>query len=176
MCCFEDHLILQTERLFLREFTKKDAAFFLRLVSTSEYKNGIYDTGITSEAQARDYIEKSLRGLYRKFGFGLWVMCDRETQNPLGMAGIISRDCLPEVDLGYALLPEHFRKGYTFEACQAVCEYARISLNRPQILAVVSPTNAPSIALLHKLGFYFKGIVQPPKGGETLNQYAKALV
>jgi len=168
-------MILKTNRLLLREFTCDDAEFFLRLVSSDEYKQGIYDTGITTLDQARNYIEESLIGLYRKFGFGLWVMCDKTTKNPLGMAGIISRDYLPEVDLGYALLPEHFRKGLTFEACQVVCEYARSTLNRPQILAVVSPGNSASIALLQKLGFVFKGTVLPPKGREVLNQYAKIL-
>ncbi|MBW7874783.1 MAG: GNAT family N-acetyltransferase [Candidatus Cloacimonetes bacterium] len=168
-------MILETNRLLLREFASGDADFFLRLVSSEEYKRGIYDTGITTLQQAKNYIEETLTGLYRKFGFGLWVMCEKSTGCPVGMAGIISRDYLPEVDLGYALLPEYFRRGLAFEACQAVCEYARSTLNRPQILAVVSPNNLESIALLQKLGFVFVGTVKPSKGKDILNQYAKIL-
>ena len=75
------------------------------------------------------------------------------------MAGLIKRDTLPDVDLGYAFLPAYYGQGYAFEACSALLPYARQQLGLTRLIAITSPDNEPSKALLRKLGMRFKQLV-----------------
>jgi RimJ/RimL family protein N-acetyltransferase len=75
------------------------------------------------------------------------------------MSGLIKRDTLEHVDIGYAFLPEHCGKGYAFEAARAVLAHARRDIGLTRLLAITSPGNAPSIKLLEKIGMRFDKVV-----------------
>ena len=144
--------ILETERLCLREFTLKDAEFVLTLVNTPKWIQFIGDRNIRTQGVAEEYIQDNLQKSYTKNGFGLWLMELKETQTPIGMCGLVKRDSLENVDIGFALLPTYQRKGYTFEAAEATLIYAREILEIPKIVAITDPKNVASVALLEKLG------------------------
>jgi RimJ/RimL family protein N-acetyltransferase len=76
------------------------------------------------------------------------------------MCGLLKRDQLEEVDIGYAFLPEYWLNGFAFESASAVLEYGRNRLGRTKMLAIVSPGNAASIKVLNKLGFAFSKYVR----------------
>jgi RimJ/RimL family protein N-acetyltransferase len=77
----------------------------------------------------------------------------------IGMCGLIQREELDGIDLGYAFLPESQGQGFACEAGQAVLEYANKQLGMRRILAIVSPGNDKSISVLQKLGFSFVKII-----------------
>ena len=91
----------------------------------------------------------------------------------IGMCGLIKRETLDDVDLGYAFLPTSRGGGYAYEACSATMTYARETLGLQRIVAIVSPGNERSIALLEKLGFRFeKSLRLPPKLEQETLLYA----
>ncbi|WP_298420203.1 GNAT family N-acetyltransferase [uncultured Kordia sp.] len=152
--------ILETERLVLREFIIEDVAFVIQLVNTPTWIEFIGDRNIKTETAAQDYIENSLMKSYATNGFGLWLMKLKETSKPIGMCGLVKRDTLEDVDIGFALLPEYGRKGYTFEAAKATLNYAKDTLNIQKIVAITDTKNAASIGLLNKIGLQFEKELQ----------------
>ncbi len=145
--------ILETSRLDLRELTTEDAAFILALVNEPAWLRFIGDRGIKTLAAARDYILHGPVAMYGRLGFGLWLVEDRESQASLGICGLIKRDTLPDIDLGFAFLSAYHRNGYAFEAATATMAHARTALGLARVVAVVSPDNEGSCRLLEKLGF-----------------------
>lgn len=144
---------LLTERLIIRPFTQADAPFLLRLLNEPSFIDNIADKGVRTLAQAEEYLRTGPLASYATHGLGLCMVQHRDTGNPMGMCGLIRRDTLPEVDLGYAFCPEFWGLGYAREAAEACLAWGRKSLGLKAVLAIVSPGNASSIRLLEGLAF-----------------------
>ncbi|MCG3120981.1 MAG: hypothetical protein ALAOOOJD_03905 [bacterium] len=161
-------IVLETERLLLRHFTLADAAFILRLLNEPAFIQNIGDKGVRTLEQASNYLLEGPIKSYQIHGHGLYLVALKESQQPLGMCGLLKRDQLEEVDIGYAFLPEYWSKGFASESASAVREYGRNVLGRTKMLAIVSPGNTASIKVLHKLGFIFsKNIRMSPADSEV---------
>lgn len=146
---------LITPRITLREFTAADAPFILQLLNEPSFIDNIADRGVRTEAQALTYLESGPMASYAQHGFGLWAIVLQETGPVIGMCGLIKRSNLPDVDLGYALLPKYTGQGYAAEACQASIQAATLQFGMPRLLAIVNSENSRSRQLLAKLGFVF---------------------
>jgi RimJ/RimL family protein N-acetyltransferase len=85
----------------------------------------------------------------------------------MGMCGLIRRDALPEVDLGYAFLPEFWGLGHAREAAAACLAFGRDALGLRTLLAIVSPGNSASIRLLEALAFHPTGRRELTPGDEV---------
>ncbi len=163
---------LQTERLTIREFTSADANFILRLVNQPSWLRFIGDRGVHSLEEARKYIQEGPVSSYKRNGFGLYLVELQESQVPLGMCGLIKRDSLPDVDLGFAFMPEFWGQGFAREAAAAVLAEGTNSLGLKRILAITSQDNHSSIKLLEKLGFRFERMVRMPDEEEEIKLFA----
>ena len=160
-------VILETPRLFLREFTHGDDAFVLRLLNEPSWLRFIGDRGVRTLEDACRYLDDGPFRSYATNGFGLWCVEPRESGAPLGMCGLIRRDTLPDVDVGFAFLPEAWGRGYAMEAASAVLAHARDALGLRRVLAITDPENAASIRVLERIGMQREGTVRMP--GETLD-------
>jgi [ribosomal protein S5]-alanine N-acetyltransferase len=148
-------MILETPRLTMREATADDAAFILDLLNAPGFIQGIGDRGVRTLDQARDYIETRMVGSYRDHGFGMWVVTAKGEGEPAGLCGLVRRDVLPHVDLGYAFLERWWGRGYAQEAAAAVLAHAHAVLGLTTVAAIVNPDNAASRRVLEKTGFSF---------------------
>ncbi len=145
--------IISTNRLQLRELNENDAEFIFRLLNQESWKKYIGDKQIDSIAAAIAYINNGPRTMYQNYGFGLWAVDEVALNCPIGICGLIKRDNLPAVDLGFAFLDEYTGRGYAYEACTGVINYAKNALAEKELLAIALPENLRSIKLLNKLGF-----------------------
>jgi RimJ/RimL family protein N-acetyltransferase len=121
---------------------------------------------------ARAYILKGPIASYEKFGFGLWIVEAKSPGLPIGICGLLKRDMLEDVDIGYALLPEFWSQGYAFESASAVMSYAREKLGAKRVLAVVNPDNQSSIRLLEKMGFQYERMVRLAEDAPEIKLFA----
>jgi RimJ/RimL family protein N-acetyltransferase len=158
---------LLTPRLLIRPFTLEDAPFILRLLNEPSFIEHIADKGVRTIDQAEDYLRQGPLASYAAHGHGLWMVQDRGAGTPMGMCGLIRREALPEVDLGYAFVPEFWGRGHAREAAAACLAYARETLRLRGVLAIVSPGNAPSIRLLEALAFRSTGSMEWSPGDEV---------
>lgn len=159
-------LVLQTPRLNLRWFRSEDAADLLALMNDEGWLRYIGDRGLRTEADARAYLQAKLVAPCHAQGFGLWAVGLRGGTPPaagraaaretfVGICGLVRREGLPTVDLGYALLPAHRGQGFVHEAAAATLAHAHQALGFAQVMAITHPDNAASAAVLRKLGFAF---------------------
>jgi RimJ/RimL family protein N-acetyltransferase len=152
--------VLETGRLQLRLLTLDDAEFVLRLLNEPSFIQNIGDRGVRTIDAARDYILKGPIASYAKFGFGLWMVETKSEAKPIGICGLLKRDVLDDVDIGYALLPEFWSQGYALESASAVMSYAGKTLGLNRVVAVTNPNNQASIRLLEKMSFKFERMVR----------------
>ena len=152
--------ILETERLTLRQFELRDAEFILELLNEPSFIQNIADRGVRTVDAARNYLLNGPIASYQKHGFGLYMVELKETGEPIGMCGLIRRDGLEDIDIGYALLPRFWSQGYAVEAARAVRDYARGVIGLKRLVAIVDPANESSIRILEKIGLRFEKMVR----------------
>jgi RimJ/RimL family protein N-acetyltransferase len=155
-----DLQILETERLALREITTSDAEFVLGLLNEPSFLLNIGDKGVRTIADAVQYIQTGPRASYKRFGFGLYLVELKDAGTPIGICGLLKRDSLPDVDIGFAFRPAFWLKGYASEAASAVMEYGRRKLGLRRMVAITAPHNQGSIKVLEKIGLKFERLIR----------------
>jgi len=152
--------ILETERLVIRRLSADDAEFILALLNEPSFLRYIGDKGVRNIADAVRYIQTGPVASYERFGFGIYLVELKESGEPIGMCGLIKRETLPDVDIGFAFLPNFWSRGFAFEAAAAVLNYGRAVLGLRRIVAITSPDNDPSAKLLEKIGLRFERLIK----------------
>ena len=163
-------LVLRTKRLELRELAPDDDEFILRLLNEQGFLRFIGDKGVRTLADAREYLAKGPLDSYRRYGFGLYLTSLRGG-TPIGMCGLVKRDSLPDVDVGFAFLEHYWAKGYAAESAGAVLAWAGEHLRLPRIIAITAPDNAGSIAVLQKIGLRFERMIKLPGDSQELRLF-----
>lgn len=167
-------IIAETNRLIISKFTLEDAPFFMELVNTPNWLKYIGDRNVKSIEDAKKRIESGHLKSYETNGFGFYKLHLKEENNKLiGTCGLIKRDTLDDVDIGFAMLPDYEGKGLGYEASLAVMELAKNKFKLDKIVAITLANNPNSIKLLEKLGLTYEKTVKPFDDGEELLLFAK---
>ena len=165
--------MLETERLRLREITVDDADFIVAQLNDPDFIRNVADRGVRTAAAARSYIMDGPVASYDRHGFGLYLVELKDSRTPIGICGLIKRDALDDVDIGFAFLPAHRAQGFAREAARAVIAFAR-ALGLARVVAIVSAHNADSLKLLDRLGFGYERRIRLADGAEELQLFGLA--
>jgi RimJ/RimL family protein N-acetyltransferase len=160
-------LVCETPRLRLRRFGADDAAFVAQLLNEPSFLQNIGDRGVRSLDDAIRYISNGPVASYARFGFGLFHVSLREGGLPIGMCGLLKRDWLEDVDVGFAFFPVYWGNGYAYEASLGVIEWGSRMLGIERVCGITKPDNTGSIRVLEKLGLRYAGMVTSPEGVES---------
>ncbi|MBT1064203.1 GNAT family N-acetyltransferase [Bowmanella sp. Y26] len=156
---FTPPMQLTTPRLSLRLLTDEDAGFILELLNDPGFLQYIGDKNVRSLDDARRHIQEGPLAMYQNKGFCLLRVGLKESDDAIGLCGLLKRDYLDHPDLGYAFLPKGRGAGYASEAIQAVLEHATAKgLNT--LMAYCQADNSASIRQLEKAGFLSLGPYQ----------------
>jgi RimJ/RimL family protein N-acetyltransferase len=166
---------LQTARLSLRHFNRADAPFVFELLNEPSWLQYIGDKGIKTLGDAERYIEEGPVAMYERLGFGLYLVELTKGGDSVGMCGLIKRDTLETVDLGFAFLSRFWGYGYAYESATAVMAYAKMTLGIGRLLAITVPNNEASSKLLRKLGFTFERSLSAAGADQDLILYSITL-
>lgn len=150
---------LETTRLVLRRMTLDDAGFICALLNDPSFLRHIGDRGVRTPEDACEYIQAGPMSSYARHGFGLLIVELKATGEPMGICGLLKRDTLADVDVGFAFLPRYWSNGYAFESASAVMAHGREAFGLTRIVAITSPDNVASGQLLQKLGFAFEELI-----------------
>ncbi|HVZ65408.1 MAG TPA: GNAT family N-acetyltransferase [Lacunisphaera sp.] len=163
--------VIETRRLNLRLLTLGDAPFILELLNDPTWLRFIGDRGVRDLDSARGYITNGPAASYAQHGFGLWLVERRQDGVPVGLCGLLKRDTLPDVDIGFAFLERFQGKGYGPEAAIATMTHARAVVGLKRVVAVTVPGNTGSISLLQKLGLRYERMVELKPGSPPVALY-----
>ena len=159
--------VCETPRLLLRRLCSDDAAFILQLLNEPSFLENIGDRGVRTLDDARAYIANAVVAMYEKHGFGLFHVALKDTREPIGMCGLLRRDWLEDVDVGFAFVPAFWGKGYAYESCVGVIDWGRQALGIERVCGITKLDNYGSIKVLEKLGLKFARVVTSPEGQES---------
>lgn len=160
--------VAETARLRLRHLTAADAAFVLELLTDPAFIANVGDRGVHELEEARRYIAEGPGASYERFGFGLYLVERKADARALGLCGLLRRESHPDVEIGFALLPQARGNGYALEAATATMKLATESLALTRIVAITAPGNKDSIRVLERVGLRFERMVHfTPDGRES---------
>jgi RimJ/RimL family protein N-acetyltransferase len=146
----------------------------LTLLNEPSFIRNIGDRGVLTIDQAIAYIEQGPVASYARFGFGLFLVVVKETAASIGICGLIKREELDDVDIGFAFLPAYWAQGYALESARAVERYARSVARLRRLVAITSPDNQGSIRVLEKIGLRFEKTIRLAGDGPELKLFVSA--
>lgn len=161
-------MLVETERLILRELTPNDAQFAFELNGNPEVVMYTGDGPFDSVEEARQFLENYSD--YQRNGFGRWGVVLKETGELIGWCGLKRDRETGEVDLGYRFFQESWNKGFATEASAACLEIGKTKFGLERIIARARKENPASYKVMEKLGFTFEKDYS--EDGETWVLYA----
>lgn len=142
-------IVLETERLILREFEIQDARGFLELNADPDVIRFTGDQPFEDEAEALAFIKNYHP--YQRDGYGRWVCILKENNEFIGFCGLRKDDNRQETDIGFRFCRRFWGKGYATESAKACIEFGFSTLNLPCIIGRASMNNKASIRVLEKV-------------------------
>lgn len=144
--------VLETERLLVREIEIADVSNLYELYadeSITRYMEPLFEKIEDEIKYTQDYI----KNIYGFYGFGMWILVLKETNQVIGRAGLEYKEGYEGLELGFMLGTKYQHKGYAYEACRAIIDYAVNYLEQKSFRAVVHKENIASRGLCERLGF-----------------------
>ena len=152
--------VIETERLLLRRLTAADAPFILTLLTDADFLAQVGDRGVHNLEDARRYVREGPGASYARYGFGLNAIQLKRTSAAVGLCGLLRRDSHPDVEIGFALLPQARGQGLALEAAAATLSWGLNTLALKRVVALTAPDNTGSIRILERIGLHFERMVQ----------------
>ena len=165
----------RTERLSIQKLTEKDGEFICRLVNSPGWIKYIGDRNVHNALEAVRMLKERYISSYEKYGFGMYRISLIASGHPIGICGFVQREYLDEPDIGFAILPEYARNGYTFEASLRLIRMISEKLGIRDLYGVTAENNTGSRNLLEKLGFRYEKPMAIPGSDITGHIFYKNL-
>lgn len=144
--------ITETPRLRIREITVDDVPRLYWLYD-NERITRYMEPLFPEPEQELEYTKEYIRNVYGFYGYGMWVIEEKESGRVIGRAGLESKEGFDGLELGFMLGVDYQHKGYAYEACRAILDYGMNELGQSSYRAVVHEHNQPSRTLCERLGF-----------------------
>lgn len=161
-------IILETERLILREWEAEDVDALFAIVSDADVMRFIENgQPWTDIERVREWIGR-LQLSYRTRGYSRWAVVEKDGGRAIGSSGFAKLPWSGEIDFGYLLSRDAWGRGYATEMGRAALRHGFERFGFAEVTASVAPEHVPSRRVLEKLGFVYRGMeVQPGDNDES---------
>ena len=144
---------LETKRLTLRQWTTPDIAAFSTMSANPDVMR--YFPATLTPEQSRP-LAKSFQSVIAQQGWGLWAVALKDTNEFIGFTGLRHQTgtipLSPFIEIAWRLDDRFWHQGYASEAAKAALSFAFNELRAPAVFAFTARSNAPSIALMKRIG------------------------
>jgi [ribosomal protein S5]-alanine N-acetyltransferase len=149
-------VIFETDRLIIRQYTLADEEDFFRLNGDAEVMKYIREA--KSRQECSIFLKRNLVFYKQHPLMGRWAMVEKASNEFCGSFAVIPVETVDstrhsEIQLGYALLKDHWGKGYATESTLAGRKYAFDIMKLPVIVAITDTANIASQKVLLRSGF-----------------------
>jgi len=161
-------MILETERLYLREIQQTDYSALAEILQDEETMLA-YEGAFTNE-EVQQWLDRQLKR-YQDDGFGLWAVILKETNKMIGQCGLSMQDANGKqvLEIGYLLNRAYWHNGYASEAAIACKEYAFSKLNADEVFSIIRDMNIASqkvalrngMAIVEQFVKHYRGVDMP---------------
>ena len=149
---------IETERLILREWRHEDLDPYAAFVGDERAMRFL--GGETRDRAAAWREMAILVGHWAMRGHGFWAVEEKATGEFVGRVGVWEPEGWPATEIGWSIMPDHWRKGFATEAARASAKWAFETLGLPSIVSLIDPENVASIGVAKKLGETISGETQ----------------
>lgn len=161
-------MILETERLYLREMGQDDFGSLCKIMQDEEAMYA-YE-GAFSDAEVQEWLDRQI-SRYQTWGFGLWAVVQKESGEMIGQCGLTMQPWKEEevLEIGYLFQRSCWHKGYAVEAARACKRYAFEILHADEVCSIIRDTNKNSQKVAVRNGMtkadswtkYYRGVAMP---------------
>lgn len=147
-------IIGETNELYIRPYTEADLDALYEVYAGQDPR---FITPMSTDKEVElEKLKSYIFYVYGFYGFGLWAVCLKETDEMVGICGLSleSIDQEPQLELGYVIKKSCQGKGYAKACIPLVVDYGA-SLEMPKVLVRIHKGNTPSLQLIQKLGFKY---------------------
>ncbi|PHR57450.1 MAG: GNAT family N-acetyltransferase [Robiginitomaculum sp.] len=164
---------LETERLILRNINADtDFSPWAEMMADAQTIAYLWNnTPYNAEAAWQNMVMNI--GHWQARGYGFFSVIDKRSGEWVGRVGPYNPHGWPEPEIGWAVHPNHTRKGYGYEAAKACIDYVFDTLGWERLTHVIVEENIPSIKLAEKLGSRFLYKIDDCKHGRTRLVYGQ---
>ena len=136
-------MILETERLYLREITQADFESLCKILQDEETMKA-YE-GAFSDSETQEWLDRQI-SRYQKWGFGLWAVILKQTDEMIGQCGLTMQPWKESevLEIGYLFERLYWHNGYAIEAAAACKKYAFEVLKAEEVCSIIRDTNTAS--------------------------------
>lgn len=136
-------MILETKRLYLREMKQSDFESLCKIMQ-DEQTMYAYE-GAFNDTEVQEWLDRQILR-YQKWGFGLWAVILKETNEMIGQCGLTMQPWKDRevLEIGYLFQRLFWHKGYAVEAANACKTYAFEILNENEVCSIIRDTNTAS--------------------------------
>lgn len=149
-------IILETQRLYLRELNPGDAEEFYALNADPEVIRYTGDEPFENTQAAKQFLQNYNH--YHNYGFGRWAVLSKHDHTFLGWCGLRYTENKQEVDVGYRFFKNYWGLGYATEAVMACIDLGFREYKLPFIVGRVMAQNLASVRVLQKAGMTLKQV------------------
>ena len=141
--CDNIKIILQTQRLYIRELSSSDFSALCRIMQ--DEKTMYAFEGAFSDKEVQNWLENQFNR-YRKYGFGLWAVILKETDRMIGQCGLTMQKWKENelLEIGYLFERQYWHNGYATEAAIACKKYAFEILGADEVCSIIRDSNTAS--------------------------------
>ncbi|AYV57560.1 GNAT family N-acetyltransferase [Leptospira kmetyi] len=167
-------MILETERLILREWRNEDLEPFYRMSSDPIVME--YFPSLLTKDDSEKFIEK-VRSHFENFGYGLWVLESKSGGEWIGFTGFMNVSFqaafTPAVEIGWRLASPFWDRGYASEAASVCLCYGFEELGFSKIVSFTSVLNTRSQSVMKRIGLKEAGSFSHPNlpSGHILSKH-----
>ena len=163
-------ILIETERLLLREITLADKEEMFQLHSNPDVQKYTGEPPVESIEEMEQAIQTRISD-YEKYGYGRWATFLKDGMQFVGWAGLAYLPEFDEIDLGYRFLPKYWGKGFATEVSHAILTYGFDKLQLKRIIAIAMKENKASIRVMEKVGMEFDKFAPYEPGSKDVAWY-----
>ena len=136
-------MILETERLYLREMNQNDFDALCKILQDDKAMYA-YE-GAFNDDEVKEWLDRQI-ARYQKWGFGLWAVILKETDEMIGQCGLTMQPWKETevLEIGYLFQRMYWHNGYAIEAASACKKYAFEILDAKEVCSIIRDTNTAS--------------------------------
>lgn len=161
-------MILETERLYLREMKQTDFPSLCKILQDDDTMYA-YE-GAFSSHEVQEWLDRQI-SRYHKWDFGLWAVVLKETDEMIGQCGLTMQLWKDKevLEIGYLFQRKYWHRGYATEAAKACKKYAFEVLDANEVCSIIRDTNVASqnvavrnnMVVVDRWTKHYRGVAMP---------------